>query len=305
MSPEINSWIVFIGQNYRENYQLYASLFSLFLVGMGIARWFGTRKGLEQAKSWRRKAGLPVASLLSTKQAWTYWGLFQGGVIGFLLMVNMLSSLPLTILSNLLEGQSYDITKIRFVMWAPIANVFFLNFALFGSARRRRWTGLYPFRMVSIIAAFVIIFVIVGASLVAVSAVIYFVTSSRVVASVVVVAVEIVITIMLSASLSYIIGMNEGRVAANPAVNYPLVTLDVHQGKNLDEAWLYEKTDSDYRLVTKTGSNHIIPATNVKEIKGPIEAPEVLLPRVRALINARLQRRRKPFHHGRTGCQVS
>ena len=99
--------------------------------------------------------------------------------------------------------------------------------------------------------------------------------------------------------------MNEGRVAANPAVNYPLVTLDVHQGKNLDEAWLYEKTDSDYRLVTKTGSNHIIPATNVKEIKGPIEAPEVLLPRVRALINARLQRRRKPFHHGRTGCQVS
>src|SRR5262249_18957628 len=122
MSPEINSWIESIGKNYRENYQLYASLFSLFLVGMGIARWFGTRKGLEQAKSWRRKAGLPVASLLSTKQTWTYWGLFQSGVIGFLLTANILVSLPIAILEG---SPSYDITDLEFVMWQPIASVFF------------------------------------------------------------------------------------------------------------------------------------------------------------------------------------
>ena len=142
-------------------------------------------------------------------------GLFQGGVIGFLLMVNMLSSLPLTILTSLLRGQSYDIRNIEFVMWAPIANVLVLHFGLIGSPWRRRWIGLRPYSMVGIAA----IFVIVGASSVAVPEVIYFVTPSRVVESVVVIAVQIVITITLSASLSYTIGMNEGRLAANPAVN--------------------------------------------------------------------------------------
>jgi hypothetical protein len=38
-----------------------------------------------------------------------------------------------------------------------------------------------------------------------------------------------------------------------------------------DEAWLYERTDSDYRIVTKSGSNHIIPASNVKQIEGLAE----------------------------------
>jgi hypothetical protein len=47
-----------------------------------------------------------------------------------------------------------------------------------------------------------------------------------------------------------------------------LVSLEVVQGTSFDEAWLYERTDSDYRLVTRSGSNHIIPAANVKEIRG-------------------------------------
>ena len=61
--------------------------------------------------------------------------------------------------------------------------------------------------------------------------------------------------------------MSEGLKAADPEQNYPLVSLEVIQGTNFDQAWLYERTDSDYRLVTKCGSNHIIAAANVKNIK--------------------------------------
>jgi hypothetical protein len=49
------------------------------------------------------------------------------------------------------------------------------------------------------------------------------------------------------------------------------LAVEVIQGTGFDEAWLYERTDSDYRIVTKSGSNHIIPASNVKQIKGLAE----------------------------------
>jgi hypothetical protein len=82
------------------------------------------------------------------------------------------------------------------------------------------------------------------------------------------IAVEMLCLIVLSLCLSYSIGMTEGLRSAVPDRAHPLVSLQVIQGTNLDEAWLYERTDSDYRLVTSDGSNHIVPAANVKEIKG-------------------------------------
>jgi hypothetical protein len=62
--------------------------------------------------------------------------------------------------------------------------------------------------------------------------------------------------------------MSDGLKSADPEQTHPLVRLEVVEGTSLDQAWLYERTDSDYRLVTKCGSNYIIPAANVKEIRG-------------------------------------
>jgi len=62
--------------------------------------------------------------------------------------------------------------------------------------------------------------------------------------------------------------VSEGFKAADPESTYPLVSVKVIEGTDFEEAWLYERTDSDYRIVTKSGSNHIIPASSVKEIKG-------------------------------------
>ena len=67
--------------------------------------------------------------------------------------------------------------------------------------------------------------------------------------------------------LSYTIGRFRGITAADPEINYPLVNVKVLRGDDFNDAWLYERTNSDYRILTKAGSNHIIPVSNVKEIK--------------------------------------
>lgn len=79
---------------------------------------------------------------------------------------------------------------------------------------------------------------------------------------------QIIPTVIVSLCYSYSYGVSEGLRAADPESTYPLVSVKVIEGTDFEEAWLYERTDSDYRIVTKSGSNQIIPASNVKEIKG-------------------------------------
>jgi hypothetical protein len=80
--------------------------------------------------------------------------------------------------------------------------------------------------------------------------------------------VQIILTVIVSLCYSYSCGVSEGFKTADPESTYPLVSVKVIEGTDFEEAWLYERTDSDYRIVTKSGSNHIIPASSVKEING-------------------------------------
>ncbi len=82
-----------------------------------------------------------------------------------------------------------------------------------------------------------------------------------------VVAAQSLAVAILSLCMSYFIGMSDGIRAADPESNYPLVSVELNQGTGFDQVWLYERTDSDYRLVTKNGINHIIPTFNVKKIR--------------------------------------
>ena len=266
MSPEIKHWIEIVGQNY----QLFASCFSIFIVCMGIARWFGRSIGLKRAKSQRRKAGLPVASLMSGEEAWTYWGLFRGGLIGLLVAMVFLLNWPINMLSSYLSGaEPYGLTEIGnffapiIILGAVLAWNYFVDLMWPDIPRWMRAIYVYGAFIVAFVASLIVAYWWIV------------VQSKSLEANEILITVEIPLFVILFVSWSCLIGMREGPKAANPALNYPLVSVEVHQGKNLDQAWLYERTDSDYRLVTKSGSNHIIPAANVKEIRGPIEAAEV------------------------------
>ena len=80
--------------------------------------------------------------------------------------------------------------------------------------------------------------------------------------------VQVILMMIVSLCYSYSCGVSEGFETADPESTYPLVSIKVIEGTDFEETWLYERTDSDYRIVTESGSNHIIPASGVKEIKG-------------------------------------
>jgi len=71
---------------------------------------------------------------------------------------------------------------------------------------------------------------------------------------------------LFCAIFSYLAGVAQGAMAADPAVSFPLVRVEVVHGNDLAKAWLYETTPTDYRVLSEDGLNHIVPATNVKAI---------------------------------------
>src|SRR5262245_46871191 len=115
-----------IMEEIQKNYQFYVSIFTLFVVCMGIARWFGRRDWLRIEKSRRKKAGLPVASLMShdgsTEQSWTYYGLFQGGLLGLFLVASNMSYVAIWVISF---GVDWFRENVGTVMAYPISAILF------------------------------------------------------------------------------------------------------------------------------------------------------------------------------------
>ena len=246
----------------QKNYQLYVSMFTLFVVCMGISRWFGRKHWLQKEKSRRKKAGLPVASLVShdgsTEQSWTYYGLFQGGLLALYVVAgNMIYVAIMVAKLGVNQFREYVGT----VMGYPISAILLV---ILGAINRTHLLQFVPM----ILRITIGIILAIGTSLMLVLAT----NETEPLYSVTLYAG---IMIVLSLALSYTIGMSEGFRSADPALNYPLVTLETRDGARLERAWLYERTDSDYRLVTENGANHIVPATNVKEITGPLDASGV------------------------------
>ncbi len=254
-----------IDKNYFEdiekNYQFYLFLFSLLVLGMGACRLYGRRTWLQWEKSQRKKAGLPVASLISqdTAQSWRYSDLYQSGLWGAgLLGFNAVS----IAVSPMLFPIPYEsvVDNVHSGMRSTIFTTVLLIVIVIKQARGMQFMRHSPGLIIILIASLFAPLAAVWLDLEPWD----------------IVAIKASILVILFLCVSYVLGMTEGLRIADPALNYPLVTLEVRDGKTIDRAWLYERTDSDYRLVTESGSNHIVPATNVKEMRGPVETPEGL-----------------------------
>jgi hypothetical protein len=258
MSLQITSIIAAIEKwEIEKNYQFYLFLFSLFVVCMGLFRWLGRRTWLQWEKSRREEAGLPVALLMSqdggAEQSWTYSALYQGGLLG----VSLVASNLVFVVFMMIPQRSVEdaVSALPILMGVPIFSTVFGIFQIIRTERGLRFVKNSP--GVIVIAVASLSTWIVGVT--------------RDIEPLYIIAIDTLVIAVLSFCLSYALGMTEGLRIADPALNYPLVTVATRDGETLDRAWLYERTDSDYRLVTESGSNHIVPAANVKEITGPIE----------------------------------
>jgi len=245
----------------KKDYQFYVFLFSLLVLGMGACRLYGRRTWLQWEKSQRKKAGLPVASLISqdTAQSWRYSDLYQSGLLGAVLLAVNAAWIPISPMLFPIPYESF-VDSVRVGITSNFLGMVLLMVILILQARGIRFirhcSGLIIILIASLFAPRVAAWLDLE--------------------SWDIVAIDASILVILFVCVSYVLGMIEGLRIADPALNYPLVTLETRDGGTLDRAWLYERTDSDYRLVTESGSNNIVPATNVKEIRGPEETPEGL-----------------------------
>jgi hypothetical protein len=150
-------------------------------------------------------------------------------------------------------------------MFFPIVMIAFSSLQLFlGNAISRQYFGTLTRSPILIVTSTFLIVIVVISFLIESA----FLLDDKSVALPVHLIITVIITVIVCLCYSYAYGVDEGLKAADPEPTYPLVSVEVIQGPGFDEAWLYERTDSDYRIVTKSGSNYIIPASNVKEIKG-------------------------------------
>jgi hypothetical protein len=248
----------------EKNYQFYIFLFSLLVISMGLCRLYGRLTWLQWEKSRRKEARLPVASLISQDpaQSWRYSDLYQSGLWGA--GFTGFSIVSIAVWSILFRFPTLHESVLAIVyngIRSTIFSTLFLSYVLIKQVRGIQFMRHSPGLSVILVAGFL--------APIAVAAWLGFEPTWDIV------AINALILVILFLCVSYVLGMTEGLRIADPALNYPLVTLEVRDGKTMDRAWLYERTDSDYRLVTETGSNHIVPAANVKEIRGPVETPEV------------------------------
>jgi len=258
MSPQMTSLM----EEIEKNYQFYIYVFSLFVVCMGISRWFGRHTWVQREKSRRKTAGLPVASLMSqdgsAEQSWTFPGLFLGGLLGVVMVASYMTYVAVMVIQL---GPQEILRSVGAFMSLPITAI---AFAIFGYISNTRLLGFLGTSRLAKAGMSIVLLICINVAGGLATARLEPLHS---------LALYTLVMAMLSLGLSYAIGMSEGVRTADPALNYPLVTLETRDGKLLDRAWLYERTDSDYRLVTESGANHIVPAANVKEITGPLGAP--------------------------------
>ena len=117
MPAEFQSWIDPI----EKHYQFYVFVFSMFVIGMGIARWYGKRSWYEWEKLRRKKLGLLIASLISRdgEQSFTYWGLFQGGLLEVVGVFTLLSYVAVMLVYYKIVRGQIDILDVSGLMSYP------------------------------------------------------------------------------------------------------------------------------------------------------------------------------------------
>lgn len=247
----------------EDHYQFFVFVCSTFVIFMGVVRSSGKRDSYQRVQMQRRKMGLPVATLTSTDggdASFSTSSALAGGLAG-IYVVAILCSYVLLMLGffygfifvgrslGFLDNNEARLVKLTSIlMWYPV--IMLSSFLLIQVVQANLQT---KGRIGAVFIGFILLAVLAITAL--------FATEGEMLAA------QTSIVAVLALCQSYMLGLADGARAADPEEAFQRVSVQVLNGDNLEEAWLYERTDSDYRLLTKEGSNHVIPAANVKEIR--------------------------------------
>lgn len=252
MTTDSKTWMEVI----EKSYQFYAYVFTLYVISMGLVRWYGQTSWRSREEKRRKDAGLPVAECFSNaEQGFTYTSLFQGGLVGvFIAGAQMTWVLFMLAFITGLEPARTDTDVlwrlVSILMYFPVFMIAFFAVMILITSWSRIGSRAFTFAVCLIAAC-------VAATIVA---------DWKTTDKATLVLVQLFAVGVVSLYMSYLIGIASGLRRADPEANYPLVSVELHQGTGFDRVWLYERTDSDYRFLSATGTNYVIPAANVTKI---------------------------------------
>ena len=248
----------------EKNYQFFVFMFSTLVLCMGVAHWAGKWHGYNKETSRRKKLGLPVPSLFSqdgnSQQAFTYTALFNGGLVGIAIIVAVFLYRILGAAFFSAIGIGSDLSNLVFGATMLVMGVVVKGVANLLSDNRIT-------RSFAVIALSIGFLSFAGLSSPDLAEPVLKFVESFIPLETRTITIRAFCATVLALWLSYSIGFWRGNFAVDPEINYPLVDVRVLRGDDFTGVWLYEQTRSDYRVLTKAGLSHIIPLSNVKEIK--------------------------------------
>ena len=268
MTTDPNIWMGVI----EKSYQFYAYVFTLYVICMGLLRWYGQTTWRRREERCRKAAGLPVASCFSNaEQGFTYTSLLQGGFDGALITAAQMAWVLLMLgffwlqwafvsllLLIFLGGPPLKLTDLDVHIWELVSILMYFPVIMVASvALRNLFTSRHRISLRSFVLAICLIVACVAATIIAVWA-----TADRTT----LVLVQLFSVAVMSLCMSFFMGIANGLRLADPEASYPLVSVELQQGAGFDRVWLYERTDSDYRFLSATGANYVVPAANVTKI---------------------------------------
>jgi hypothetical protein len=246
------------GEQLAGNYQFYLFALSLFAVAMGAARAFGKSVWEDIERTSREEHHLPIATLKSAvASGFEYSSLLSGGVAAivlvsvlFLYVVAMLLfSYRLSLFEKFRVDPDTVLRSFAILMLYPV-----LMMAFFIYESMQNHADKLPSVYEAVIIGIALVFGAIGLLPLAL------IRSARMK-----VALQALALTLMALLASFVIGEGEGIKAADPTTS-SYVAVESAAGGSVLEGWLYETTDTDYRLVTKDGANLIVPAASIRTI---------------------------------------
>ncbi len=251
--------VKFLSETVAPVLKILGVLFVGYVILMGYAHRRGRLTWVSKENQRRSSQGRPTINLLSRNPMvdvpWKDPSLIQGGLTAIFAVIILLSYVVMGLLSEMLFSQKLVmgdlLDLLLFLMVWPVSMGGFLIGVMIWQHRHRNairslW-GLIVIALVGFISSFAVPFVFEPPETALI--------------------VEIALLVILSFLLSYLIGMNQGITEADIEKQFPLVEVLTTQNETISQVRLYEKTDTDYRLIGEDGVNHIIPSVNIREIR--------------------------------------
>ena len=231
-----------------------------YFILMGFANRRGKQSWFERATRRRMENGKPVIQTLSKKTGgqppWKDPALLHGAFTAVVIIVILSGYILFMLLWDMIsKGQFPDekqiVTSISFLMTYPITMTGFVIFQQIKQVRKdyplKSYSALIIYSAFCVVATWFVPWLIHPFSIALIA--------------------QLALLTVISFSVSFAMGMQEGIKEADLEQRFPPVTVYLKDNERLEKVRLYDRKDYEYRLLAGDGTQLIVPAANIRMIR--------------------------------------